>query len=278
MKDPTLWHAFGWAVFACGMFLALTGGLGPPFYFGLALIFGSGLFHARASTLRRRSRIEDIRAFGASNGLISIELTEEDLSALPLRYLQKNGGKATASLLGKWGESTILVLDHEYATGWGRSRRAHPRSAVVLEVDAHLPSLAIERESAFSRFGDKVGFRDAVTGDQPFDRAFRLHPRGASTGELLSVELRRWLQSESQQWQWNIAERYVMCFPVAEGLTDIDDLPEQINTCIRFAEQLPLRQFPAGGLRSLDRPRWKSPPDATRGQQAEPGVSALWRR
>lgn len=128
---------------------------------------------ARSARRRQRQRWEQLREWAGRNGW---RITSRPAVEWWRRLPGKNAKGVTLLLSGTVRNRPVYLAEYEVTdlapdgTG-GTTPNTHHHTVVVVPLRRPLPEITVEPRRALSRL---LG-RDAGTGDQAFDKAFRIH-------------------------------------------------------------------------------------------------------
>lgn len=147
-----------------------------------------------------RKRREDLALWALQHGLDYSQQDPHNLDDLDFHLFTLGDGRGCDNVLtGTWQDMPVRLADYWYydedTDSNGRSSRTYQRfSIALLEIDARLPHVRIGHETALSRFGDKLGFRDIEFESEQFNRRFRVHAKDREFAyKLLDARMMTWL-------------------------------------------------------------------------------------
>jgi hypothetical protein len=110
-------------------------------------------------------------------------------------------------------------------------------SCAVVSVPGSLPSLCIDREGAMSRLARAIGIEDVETGDEAFDREFKVRAEDpAAARDLLTTDLRAFLLSLDDRWGFEVRAGWLLTWAKQLPVRELGDLHDVVW---RFVAKLP---------------------------------------
>jgi len=163
-------------------------------------VFGLVVFVVVRHYKQTRQRREDLALWALQHGLDYSQQDPHGLDRLDFHLFTLGDGRGCENVLtGMWQDMPVRLADYWYYDedndSQGRSSRTYQRfSIMVTTIDASLPHVRIGHETALSRFGDKLGFRDIEFESEQFNRRFRVHAEDREFAfKLLDARMMTWL-------------------------------------------------------------------------------------
>jgi hypothetical protein len=243
-------NAISWLV-AVPLALAVTAivfisdkeGWGPWPTIGLAfavLIVGAGAY-AIWYLRRKKQRAIQIPKAMAPLGLHPIDpVAGRAVAALPFGLFTRGSNGTVENTVGaNVGDRTITMFDYQYSRHGYNARTGSSTehtfefSCGVVSVPGSLPSLSIDREGVLSRVARAIGIEDVETGDEAFDRAFKVRAEDpAAARDLLTPDLRAFLLSVDDRWSFEIRAGWLLCWAKQLPVRELGDLHDVAWRCV----------------------------------------------
>jgi hypothetical protein len=204
--------------------------------------------------VRKRKRKAATPRLAARLGLQPQEVVVgQAVAALPFELFARGSGRSVENVIGgKVGDRIVTMFDysyseHGYSPNTGSTvEQSFEFSCAAVDVPAPISRVSITREGLFSKIARAVGIEDVEVGDPEFDKAFKVKAADPSVArELLTMELRSWLRSLDDRWNFEIAAGWLLCY--AKQLP-VDEVPALYEVTLGFHSAIPqtlLERFPA---------------------------------
>lgn len=143
------------------------------------LIFGLALFFAWLSKRAREKRKQDIQTIAGELGLEFLQVRPGEFDGRITKYKLIHYGRNRQSsnfVTAKTDELSLVIFDHEYTSGQGKSKKVHRQSvAWVISQQLKLPTFVLSPESWFDRLSNLFTKKDIdIAQDPEFSKAFVL--------------------------------------------------------------------------------------------------------
>lgn len=209
-----------------------------------------------------KKRREGIRAALGAIGLTMVDKSEIDEKrrvwsrvAVPFgKHMWRDGPKGIQWFAeGSMNGLPVVVIEHRYATGAGKSRQLHYHTAATAVGVKGLPRMYVREKHLGDKLMGLFGAESLSIGDEAFEKRFRIFAEGdaAVPGAFLTPGLRAWLLEQPGH--------DVQLITGPEGLTTclpkMLPKPEQIAALARkpaealaaMAATVPAAELEAGG-------------------------------
>ncbi len=91
----------------------------------------------------------------------------------------------------------LLLFEHQYSTGSGKSRQVHYHTLAAITNMKGLPSLLVRERTLGDKFAALFGKHSIPLGDEVFDKKFRVEsPDHDTAANFLVPSLREWLLAQ----------------------------------------------------------------------------------
>ncbi len=91
----------------------------------------------------------------------------------------------------------VLLFEHQYSTGSGKSRQTHYHTLAAITNMKGLPSLLVRERTLGDKLASLFGKHSIPLGDEVFDKKFRVEsPDHDSAANFLVPSLREWLLAQ----------------------------------------------------------------------------------
>lgn len=92
----------------------------------------------------------------------------------PIERLATRAEKTTWGVEGEAEGVAMVLLEHQYSTGSGKSRTTHNHSVASMAVPAGWPRLDVYAEHLFHKIGEMFGSHDFRVEDEAFNKRWRV--------------------------------------------------------------------------------------------------------
>lgn len=129
---------------------------------------------------------------------------------------------------------TAFLVEHEYATGAGKSRQIHRRTLASVNVGGEMPELTVKEHGIFRKIGELLGVKDINLDNEAFNARYRVWCEDETFAVLvLSPEVQAMLAAWPKPAPVVTAVGSTVCVHVSKHLT-----PEKALALAEAAEDL----------------------------------------
>jgi hypothetical protein len=153
----------------------------PPMimFFVIGAVIVTVIVLTAVAKRNERKRIETLTAALASRGLNPTtpdgsQPTPPAVALAPLPKLVSRPERTTWTAEGSIDGVDLIVLEHHYTTGSGKSRQTHNHAVVSFPVPPTWPKLDAYPENFFHKIGELFGSKDIKVDDEAFNKRFRV--------------------------------------------------------------------------------------------------------
>lgn len=179
----------------------------PP---GVLIFVGAAVFVVLVIALAMwgaKKRREAIRVALGAMGLVMTDKSEIDEKsrvwsriATPFgKHMWRDGPKGIQWFAeGNVNGLPMVVIEHRYATGAGKSRQLHYHTAATAVGVKGLPRMYVREKHLGDKLMGLFGAESVSVGDEVFEKHFRIFADGdnAMPGAILTAGLRAWLLAQ----------------------------------------------------------------------------------
>jgi hypothetical protein len=151
----------------------------PPMvmFFILGAVILAVIILTVVSKRNERKRLEAVTAALESRGLTLASVgnaTPPAVALAPLPKLVSRPERTTWAAEGSIDGVDLVVLEHHYTTGSGKSRQTHNHAVVSFPVPPTWPKIDAYPENFFHKIGELFGSKDIKVDDDAFNKRFRV--------------------------------------------------------------------------------------------------------
>lgn len=144
-----------------------------PIMIGLVLL---SVWLTKRAAVKRRAQIQSM---ATELGLDYLQVRPGEFDGRITKYKLVHYGRNRQSsnfITAKTDELSLIIFDHEYTTGSGKSKKIHRQTvAWVISQQLHSPEFVLSPESWFDRIADLFSKKDIdIAQDPQFSKAFVL--------------------------------------------------------------------------------------------------------
>lgn len=215
---------------------------GVIFFVVVVVLFGAAIWFAIYLKKKRR---QALAAFAARFGL---QYSAEDpfgLLEYGFRLFRLGEGRGCENVLwGDWHDMPIKEADYWYYTEstdskGHRSKSYKHFSVVIIDVEATLPPVSIQKENVFTRMADHLGFRDLEFESEEFNRRFQVKGTDRQFAyKLVDARMIRWLLGTEGDVGFESSGSALLAFSRRRKPTELVELLGMAGTFRRHVPRL----------------------------------------
>jgi hypothetical protein len=163
-------------------------------------ILAVGALGAWFSYNRKKQRRLALARFAGQNGLTYSRQDVMGMLDYPFRLLSMGEGRGCENLVsGIWKGTPVREADYWYYTestdSNGHTSRSYRYfSILVMDLDASLPYVSVQRETMLTRLAHHLGFHDVDLESQDFNRAFQVKAEDREfCFKLIDARMMQWM-------------------------------------------------------------------------------------
>jgi hypothetical protein len=209
----------------------------------LLSVLAAGGVVAWRSYVRRQRRAEGLALFAFQNGLEYSRVDPFGMADYPFRLFGKGDGRGCENVLwGPWHGAEVKAADYWYYTtttdSQGHTHRHHKRFSIALvDIEAFLPGVLIQRESLADTLTGLLGFRDIQFESERFNRLFQVRTADLEFAyRLIDARMMRWLLDTKGRFGFEVAGSSVLVYCPPRRPTDLIPL---LGTARAFRDHIP---------------------------------------
>jgi hypothetical protein len=167
----------------------------------------------------KQKRREELGAFALTHGLTFWADDPGGLIDIDFHLFGLGDGRGCNNVMGgEFQGVPVRQADYWYYTQssdgkGGRSRTYHHFSVAVTDIEAWLPPVRLERETAFTRLADHIGMHDIEFESDDFNRAWNVHGDDREfVFKLVDNRMMAWLQQAADGMCFEVCGPHVLVY------------------------------------------------------------------
>ncbi|HVF74924.1 MAG TPA: DUF3137 domain-containing protein [Acidimicrobiales bacterium] len=213
------------------------------FFFVVAGVFALVIAVAVHQWQAKNRRREALATWALTRAMTFVPVDKSMPTRFDFALFERGDGRGCDNVAsGTWEGFDVHVADYWFYeessdSKGGRSRNYRRFSVVLLRIDAMVPHVRIERETAFSRLADHVGFRDIEFESEDFNRRFDVRADDRQFAfKLLDARFIEWLLAATHKHCYEVSGPWLLAY--SEQLP-VEQVPTLLSSAQAFVSHIP---------------------------------------